>query len=134
MSPTLHIFLAEDNPGDVFLINEALASADLQFRIHRVEDGGAALKVLDEIEGQRMLLNLIVLDLNLPKVSGHELLSTIRASDYFRETPVIIVTSSESPEDRQRADELGIASYFRKPSDLNEFLKFGNLVKAVCHR
>ena len=134
MSTALSILLAEDNPGDAFLINEALSSAELHFRLHRVEDGGQALKALDEIEKQQGIVNLIVLDLNLPKVSGHELLARIRANQYFRETPVIVMTSSDSPEDRKQANALGVASYLRKPTDLNEFLSFGALVKAVCQR
>jgi CheY-like chemotaxis protein len=132
MDRNLTILLAEDNPGDAYLIAEALSLAKLSFRLDRASDGGQALHALQEIEKTKSQVSLIVLDLNLPKISGHELLEMIRKSRYLKDTPVIVITSSDSPQDRAKTDALGVNYYFRKPSELDEFLTFGDIVRQVC--
>ncbi len=132
MSYLLNIFLAEDNPADVYLIREALIAARLDFDLHRWADGEEALRALAQIEESNQPVSLILLDLNLPKVSGHELLAHVRGSAQLRSTPVIVLTSSDSPEDRAQTSALQISHYFRKPTDFTEFLELGVIVERVC--
>ncbi len=132
MSEELRIFLAEDNPADAFLIKQALSSANLRFKLDRVEDGESALRALEKAEREKAPLSLILLDLNLPKISGHDLLARVRSSEQLRATPVIVLTSSDSPADRARTAALKISHYFRKPSEFNEFLRLGEIVERVC--
>jgi len=73
--------------------------------------------------------DLILLDLNLPRVDGGQLLSHIRKSDSFSCTPVIVLTSSDSPRDREMAMERGADLYFRKPTDLKSFMELGRIVE-----
>ena len=132
MSELLTIFLAEDNPADVYLIREALALAELNFTLQRYADGEEALRALIEVEQSQQQLSVILLDLNLPKVSGHELLAYVRESAQLRATPVIILTSSDSPEDRAQTAALQASHYFRKPTEFSEFLRLGSIVDEVC--
>ena len=132
MSEKLKIFLAEDNAADAFLIGEALSRANLTYSLHRASDGEMALNTLQELEKDRSPLSLILLDLNLPKISGHDLLAHIRSSEQLRATPVIVMTSSDSPADRTQAASLQISHYFRKPTNFNEFLRLGSIVKSIC--
>src|SRR6202000_3385110 len=91
------IFLAEDNPAEVVLIHDALSQINLNFTLQRVKEGEAALPALEDIDKKKQPLSLILLDLNLPKVSGHELLARVRESEYLGLTPVIVLTSSDFP-------------------------------------
>lgn len=132
MTNPLEILLAEDNPADAFLIEEALSLTHLNFHLKRAADGEAASRMLAEIEQQKTTLSLLLLDLNLPKVSGHELLTQIRNSEQLRRTCVIVITSSDSAQDRARTAALNVNYYFRKPTDLHDFLQLGGIVEAVC--
>src|SRR5436190_22726560 len=122
----LRILLAEDNPGDVFLVKEALSSNNLTYSLRTAEDGERALALLQEEEAGKFTLDLVLLDLNLPKVSGDRVLAHIRGSEQLKWLPVIVVTSSDSPRDRAKAAALGVDYYFRKPSDFDEFLTLGD--------
>lgn len=134
MSSPLQVFLAEDNAADAFLVNEALRGASLEFKIRRAPDGEAAIRALRELEQDGPLPDIILLDLNLPRVSGHELLAHIRRSESLRNIPVIVLTSSDSPDDRKQVAALGVSHYFRKPSEYNDFLQLGNIVGRVWTR
>ena len=120
MNETVQILLAEDNPADVYLIEEALREHKVPFRITVAEDGEAAMAMVASGEVQP---DLILLDLNMPKRSGGEVLTHIRAQPHCRTTPVIVLTSSDSPADREEALRLGATSYIRKPTGLDEFLQ-----------
>jgi chemotaxis family two-component system response regulator Rcp1 len=126
------ILLAEDNAADAFLIEEALSLANLKFHLKRATDGEAASRMLTDIEHQKAKLSLLLLDLNLPKISGHELLTQVRNSEHLRTTRVIVITSSDSAQDRAKTSALNVNYYFRKPTDLEEFLELGGIVEAVC--
>jgi two-component system, chemotaxis family, response regulator Rcp1 len=132
MKSQLRILLAEDNPGDVVLVKEALSSNNLSYSLRTAEDGERALEFIEEAEAGKLILDLVLLDLNLPKVSGDQVLARIRSSRKLKSLPVIIVTSSDSPRDRARTAALGVDYYFRKPSDFEEFLTLGNVVEQVC--
>ena len=122
------IFLAEDNDGDVFLVRRALEKKGLPHELIVLNNGEEALHWLDgHTNGSSP--DLILLDLNLPRVDGGQLLSYIRKSDTFSCTPVIVLTSSDSPRDRDMAMERGANLYFRKPTDLKSFMELGRIVE-----
>lgn len=131
-STPLTIWLIEDNPADAFVMTEALKSSGLLFQLQSVVDGEAALELLRAAEdGEQVLPALILLDLNLPKISGLEVLSQIRAAARCGRVPVIVVTSSEAPSDLSAIRELSATAYFRKPTSLDAFMKLSDLVRQV---
>ena len=129
----MRILLIEDNAGDVFLVRRALEKWGLEADLTIVRDGEEALRFLDRAEKGSIpqLPELVLLDLNLPRVTGAQLLSHMRHSHAFAETPVIVITSSDSPADRDNALSLGANQYFHKPTDLDSFMQFGRVVEEV---
>jgi len=127
------ILLAEDNRGDVLLIRRALAEHGIEHELHMVHDGEAAITFLSRIgePGGVACLDLVLLDLNLPKVNGSQILRALRSHPRCAATPVIIVSSSNASSDRARIAELGISHYFQKPSELDEFMRLGAVVRGV---
>lgn len=124
--------MVEDNRADIFLIQEALETAAVDAELHIVQDGAAAMAFLDAAEaGMGPCPNLVLLDLNLPKRSGTEVLEYLRQMTKCRDIRVLIVTSSDSEYDRAAVRKLGANGYFRKPSELDEFLKLGSVVKEL---
>jgi CheY-like chemotaxis protein len=134
MDRVLRIMVAEDNPADVVLIREALNEHCLSYSIQVFEDGAEAASFLKRIqlETDAGCPDLALLDLNLPKVEGHELLRMIRTHSVCSSIPVIIVTSSNSAGDRDAAARSGASYYFRKPSSLGEFMALGNIVRELA--
>jgi chemotaxis family two-component system response regulator Rcp1 len=133
MRHAIRILIAEDNPGDVELVREALREYQVDCELFIATDGGEMERYLDRLGKYEdsPCPDLLLLDLNLPKAHGYELLQKFRATTQCDATPVVIMTSSSAPQDRQRAVALGAARYFCKPSDLAEFLKLGSLVRDV---
>lgn len=134
-SPTtqIHILVIEDNPADVFLIQEALREHGLAYQLSVIEDGEEAITFARQ-KGQytgAVRPDLILLDFNLPKRTGREILESIRENPAFAQVPVAIFTSSESPQDKQATAELKVSRYIRKPSNLEEFMKLGAVVKEL---
>jgi chemotaxis family two-component system response regulator Rcp1 len=132
MEHKVKILLAEDNDGDVFLVRRALEKRGLSHELVVAHNGEEALGWLHDHAGTTngdRAPDLILLDLNLPRVDGGQLLSHIRKTDAFSRTPVIVLTSSDSPKDRQMALELGANLYFRKPTDLPSFMDLGRIIE-----
>jgi chemotaxis family two-component system response regulator Rcp1 len=129
----LRILLIEDNPGDVLLIQQALQEHHIDHELHLARDGAEGLAYVAEMgkAGRFPCPNVMLLDLNLPKVSGSEVLTEFRRHPECRNTPVVVISSSDAQRDRLRTSELGIASYFKKPSDFDAFMELGALVKNV---
>jgi two-component system, chemotaxis family, response regulator Rcp1 len=124
------VLLAEDNPGDVYLVREALSLERLEFDLLVRSDGEQMSDFIDQIDaGAARCPDVVLLDLNLPRRSGVSLLERLRQSSLCGEVPVIVVTSSASPQDREIATRLGASSYFQKPSDFDEFMRLGSLVR-----
>ena len=126
------ILLAEDNDGDIFLVRRALEKRGLPHELVLAHNGEEALIWLDAHAGEEKrdtAPDLILLDLNLPRVDGGQVLTHIRKSDSFSRTPVIVLTSSDSPKDRKMALELGANLYFRKPTDLASFMDLGRIIE-----
>jgi len=125
------ILLAEDNPGDVLLVQKALQVHHILHRLYVVHDGALAWVAHIGEPGGTPQPDLLLLDLNLPKVDGRQILSEFRKHPGCSESPVIAVTSSDAPRDRERMAELGVARYFRKPMEFDAFLQLGALVRDV---
>jgi DNA-binding response OmpR family regulator len=136
MTSPIHVFLAEDNRADVSLVNEALRFHELVYQLYVAEDCEEAIRFLEAVgkPGEAPRPNVALLDLNLPKGSGHELLQAIRSHPICAQVPVIIVTSSGAPQDRGRAAQLGADRYFRKPAELDEFMELGAIVRELIRR
>jgi two-component system, chemotaxis family, response regulator Rcp1 len=115
------IVVVEDNPADVLLIRKALEEKGIECDLTCFENGETALRNLSR-QG-RQVPDLILLDLHLPQADGIEVLGKIRGMPRFSEVPVVILTSSESPSDKQRATRMGAARYIRKPSALEDFFR-----------
>jgi CheY-like chemotaxis protein len=130
MNGTLLITLAEDNAADVFLVRSALEQEGLEFELQVLSDGGQALCLLDQIESEAAPCpDILLLDLNLPKRSGAEILARLRQTVRCASARVVILSSSNSPQDRERVAQLGVTHYFVKSNDLDEFMKLGAVVR-----
>jgi CheY-like chemotaxis protein len=131
-----NILLAEDNLGDVLLVQEALAAHSISNELFVVRDGGEALQFVARMgtRGQAPCPDLMLLDLNLPKVDGPAILAEFRKNPECMQTPVVVISSSDAPKDRERMNALGVAHYFRKPSDLEAYLQLGSVVKGLLER
>jgi CheY-like chemotaxis protein len=117
-----HIVIIEDNPGDVLLIRKALDATGLDYALTRFEDGPEALQALcPETGWPDITPDVIVLDLNLPRSDGVDVLRHIRRARCLGEVPVAILTSSESPADSRKSLDLGADRYILKPSELEAF-------------
>jgi DNA-binding response OmpR family regulator len=128
----LNLLLAEDNLPDALLVREAIRMENLPLDVHIAPDGERALEFLkkSEEDPDAPCPHILLLDLNLPRVDGFEVLRRIRATEKYRYLPVLIITSSDSPADRSESAKLG-AGYFRKPPDYEEFLKIGLALKRL---
>lgn len=121
----MEVLLVEDNPGDVLLTREALRESKLAVNLNVVGDGEAALAFLrrEPPHAQAPRPDLVVLDLNLPRKDGRQVLAEIKASPTLRCIPVVILTSSLAEEDIIRAYHLNANCYIQKPLDLDQFVK-----------
>ena len=121
----VEILLVEDNPGDVDLIKIGLEDAKVLNKLHVVTDGIEAMKFLrrEDIYSDAPCPDLILLDLNLPRKSGREVLQEIKGHPKLQSIPVVILTSSEADEDICRAYELHANCYISKPVDFEQFVK-----------
>ena len=115
------------------LVQEALEKHCISHQLHIVQDGAEALSFLAQMgqAGNFLCPDLVLLDLNLPNIEGPQILQEIRKHPNCARTPVIIVTSSDAKEDRARVADLGIAYYFQKPLDFDDFLQLGAIVQAM---
>ena len=121
----IEILLVEDNPGDVRLTKEALKDAKVRNNLHVAMDGVEALAMLRR-QGKYATVprpDLILLDLNLPKKNGREVLEEIKREDGLRHIPVVILTTSQAERDVAESYRLHANAYVTKPVDLEQFLK-----------
>jgi len=130
-SQPLLILLAEDNTADVYLVRISLRQHGIPHDLYVVKDGEEAIDFIKAADLGGPVPGLVLLDLNLPKRTGQEILEHLRNSQRWTDVPVIIMSSSDSPSERAKAAKLGIGDYFRKPSRLDEFMRLGDVVKRV---
>ena len=129
----IEILVVEDNPGDQQLTVEALRDARILNRIHAVDNGADALAFLRR-EGQYANAprpTLIFLDLNLPKISGHDLLAIMKADEDLKSIPVVVMSSSDNQAEVNRAYDEQVSSYIVKPLDLDQYFAAIRAVKEL---
>ncbi len=129
---SVSLLLVEDNPGDVRLIEEAFNTASFDVSLHTEADGDTALEFLHERAASEdgPEVDLMLLDLNLPRTGGFEVLETIKDDPELASLPVLVLTSSKANEDIVRSYELCANAYLTKPTDPDEFADIGRAVEA----
>ena len=117
------ILLVEDNPDDVRLTQRALKANNISNELVVFGDGAAALAYLEQVSAapDSLLPAITLLDINLPKIDGLELLRRMRANEQLRRLPVVILTSSREEQDLMKSYDLGANSYIQKPVDFEQF-------------
>jgi CheY-like chemotaxis protein len=131
--PERTLLYVEDEDATVFLLQTALNDAEIGVRLCRVADGEQALSFLNK-NGKYMEAptpDLVLLDLNLPKVNGLEVLAEMQANDALRPIPVVVFTSSSLAADKRKSLALGAQDYITKPSTLDSFME---AVRHACSR
>ena len=129
---THKILLIEDNPGDMRLLKEAFVETTTPHDLLMAYDGEEALALLEfeKSNGEAQRIDLIVLDVNLPKRNGHEVLRTIKSDPVLTRIPVLMLSSSDAPTDVRTAYDLHANAYLRKPTGLTDYLE---LVDNIRH-
>lgn len=122
----IHILMVEDNPGDVRLAKEALRDAKVRNDMVVAPDGERAMEILT---GAERLPDLVLLDLNLPKRHGREVLAQMKSDDGLKRIPVVVLTSSQAEEDVLGTYDLHANCYITKPLDLDQFVKVVNSIE-----
>jgi two-component system, chemotaxis family, response regulator Rcp1 len=119
----LRVLLVEDDPGDVLIAQEALRAGNLSARLDVVSDGVEAMAYVRKqdayAEAERP--DLILLDLNLPRMSGHEVLAELKADSSLRRIPIVVLSTSVAAEDIAKSYDLHANVYVSKPVDFDEF-------------
>jgi len=136
MSPTdpsvpIRIAVIEDNPTDMYILQKVLEKAQLHFVIDHLEDSEEAIRFLLR-QGKYLHApspDLIILDLNMPRVSGAEVMARIREDPIIQTIPVIVLTTSDTLEDKRQMAELGVVRYLTKSSNLADYLIIGETIK-----
>ena len=129
-TPPVEILLVEDNPGDVRLTREALREGKIYNNLHCAKNGVEALEFLrrDGPYANAPRPDIILLDLNLPRMDGREVLSVIKNDESLKHIPTVVLTTSQAEEDVLRSYHLHANCYVTKPVDLDKFI---HVVKAI---
>ena len=124
MNP-IHILLVEDNEGDIVLTTEALEEGKIANTISVVRDGWEAIQYLDQNEGygDAERPDLVLLDINMPKVNGHEVLQHIKTNDDLKDIPVVMLTTSSDEVDIKKSYDNYVNCYITKPVDVDSFIE-----------
>lgn len=126
---SLRILLVEDSPSDVRLIREALKETPVPVQITVARDGVEATDYLEQVlRGSAVRPDLMLLDLNLPRKNGREVLAEVKSSPELKQIPVLVMTSSHSDEDVADVYNLSANCFITKPGDLNEYV---HVVRAI---
>ena len=131
--PPARILVIEDNAADVFLLGRALDKQARRFELTSLADGGAALAFIrrEGAYADAAIPHLILVDLNLPKHDGEEVLREIRRAKHLAGVPVCAWSSSQSRRDRDLLTELGVARFITKPSGLDQFMEIGKILDGL---
>lgn len=119
-APLHHILLVEDNAADVFLLQTFVELAALPLHLQVATDGVHALELLEQDLPHSQHLELLLIDLNMPRMNGFELLDTLKSDERWRHLPVVVLTTSHAPPDRVWAMQLGADAFLCKPHGFNE--------------
>jgi CheY-like chemotaxis protein len=119
----VHILLVEDNPNDVEITVRALRKGQISNRLTVAQDGQEALDILERAKSTGDCPSMILLDLNLPKVNGIEVLQRIKSDPDLRRIPVIMLTTSTREEDVVRTYDLGVNTFISKPVRFEDFMQ-----------
>lgn len=127
----IRIFIAEDNPADVYLLKEAFREHGMSVDLNVWHDGEEAFHFLDQLDRNEDMPcpEIALIDLNLPKINGESLIKRLRESPKCEKSRILVLTSSDSPDERNRAMACGANAYLQKPSVLDEFMKIGGMVR-----
>jgi two-component system, chemotaxis family, response regulator Rcp1 len=125
------ILVIEDNASDVFLLDRALNRQDLSFELVHLLSGGAALAFIRRqgTYADAAIPDLILVDLNLSKYTGEDILREIRSAGHLGGVPVCVWSSSRSRRDEAALKSLGVSQFITKPSGLDEFMEIGKTIK-----
>ena len=125
------IVVIEDNDSDVFLLGRALKLQNFQFEMLHLLNGREALAFIRKqgVYAESSVPSLILMDLNLSKYTGEDILREIRAAKHLTGIPVCAWSSSQSTRDRSMLEELGVSQFITKPAGLDQFLAIGKLIK-----
>jgi CheY-like chemotaxis protein len=130
-SSPIRIVVVEDNPNDIYLLQKVLERVQLHFVIDHLEDGEEALLFLLR-QGKHLqapIPDLIILDLNMPRMSGAELITRIRKDPILQTIPVMVLSTSDTLEDKRQMAELGVVLYLTKSSKLTDYYAIGETIK-----
>ncbi|MEH1851290.1 MAG: response regulator [Nostoc sp.] len=121
----IEVLLVEDNPGDVQLTRIALEDSQISIHLNVVEDGVEAMAFLRKQEKYAKVIHpdIILLDLNLPRKDGREVLAEIKGDENLKRIPVVVLTTSQAEEDILKAYNLSANCYITKPVDFDQFVK-----------
>ena len=131
------ILLAEDNPADVLLVQEALRAAKIECDLRVLNDGALVVDFIEKLDaaGNPSELDLVLLDLHLPKRDGKEILTRLRSTNHLADTPVVVLTGSPVRRDEQPHEKNDAAlHYFQKPMSLSGFMEIGVTVREILGR
>ena len=117
------ILLIEDNEGDIVLTTEALEDSKIINKVSVLRDGEAAIGFFEGLTGNDKYPDLVLLDINLPKISGHEVLVYIKTHVRFKSIPVIMLTTSSSDKDIQSSYKNYVNCFITKPIDVSDFMR-----------
>ena len=131
--PAARIVVVEDNCSDVFLLDRALKKQDLRFELVHLPNGGEALAYIRRqgSYADAPIPSLILVDLNLSKYTGQEIVREIRTAGHLAGVPVCVWSSSPSRRDEASLQDLGISRFITKPSGLDQFMEIGEIIKAL---
>ncbi|HZX58076.1 MAG TPA: response regulator [Mucilaginibacter sp.] len=119
----INILLIEDNEGDILLTREAFEESRIVNKITSIRDGKAAIDFFETLTKKAEIPHLVLLDINLPKISGHEVLMYIKNSEKYKTIPVIMLTTSSSEKDILKSYKNHVNCYITKPIDVSDFMK-----------
>jgi len=134
--PSARILVIEDNCSDVFLLDRALKKQDLRFELVHLLSGGEALAFIRRqgVHADAAIPNLILIDLNLSKYTGEDIVREIRSDRHLGGVPVCVWSSSRSRRDEALLKDLGVARFITKPSGLDQFMEIGKIIKDLLGR
>ncbi len=117
MNRFIEVLLVEDSLADVRIAEEAIIDTGVNVNLHVVNDGEAAVRYLTQQKPYSNVItpDIVLLDLNMPKMNGHEVLDEIRNQNNMKDVPIVLLTASECSDDVEKAHNLGINYYLRKP-------------------